>query len=100
MKNAIISAEKLNLIFETADDDVVALKDVSLNIDEGEFVSFIGPSGCGKTTFLRAIASLEKPTSGKLTVNGSSPEDARKNRAYGYVFKLLDYTLGGIFTGM
>ena len=87
MKNAIISAEKLNLIFETADDDVVALKDVSLNIDEGEFVSFIGPSGCGKTTFLRAIASLEKPTSGKLTVNGSSPEDARKNRAYGYVFQ-------------
>ena len=87
MKNAIISAEKLNLIFKTADDDVVALKDVSLNIDEGEFVSFIGPSGCGKTTFLRAIASLEKPTSGKLTVNGSSPEDARKNRAYGYVFQ-------------
>ena len=84
MKNAIISAEKLNLIFETVDDDVVALKDVSLNIDKGEFVSFIGPSGCGKTTFLRAIASLEKPTSGNLTVNGLSPEDARKNRAYGF----------------
>ena len=40
-----------------------------------------------KNNFLRAIASLEKPTSGKLTVNGSSPEDARKNRAYGYVFQ-------------
>ena len=87
MKNAIISAEKLNLIFETADDDVVALKDVSLNIDKGEFVSFIGPSGCGKTTFLRAIASLEKPSSGNLSVNGLSPEEARKKRAYGYVFQ-------------
>ena len=87
MKNTIISADKLNLIFETADDNIVALKDVTLNINKGEFVSFIGPSGCGKTTFLRAIASLEKPTSGNLTVNGLSPEDARKNRAYGYVFQ-------------
>ena len=87
MKNTIISADKLNLIFETADDNIVALKDVTLNINKGEFVSFIGPSGCGKTTFLRAIASLEKPTSGNLMVNGMSPEDARKSRAYGYVFQ-------------
>ncbi|MGQ3280628.1 MAG: ABC transporter ATP-binding protein, partial [Shinella sp.] len=53
----------------------------------GDFVSFIGPSGCGKTTFLRVIADLEKPTSGTITVNGLSPEDARKRRAYGYVFQ-------------
>ena len=87
MSNAIISAEKLNLVFETADDDVIALKDVSLDINKGEFVSFIGPSGCGKTTFLRAIASLEQPTSGNLMVNGMSPEEARKSRSYGYVFQ-------------
>jgi NitT/TauT family transport system ATP-binding protein len=45
------------------------------------------PSGCGKTTFLRVIADLEKPTSGTITVNGLSPEEARKRRAYGYVFQ-------------
>ena len=87
MSNAIISAEKLILVFETADDDVIALKDISLDIKKGEFVSFIGPSGCGKTTFLRAIASLEQPTSGNLMVNGMSPEEARKSRSYGYVFQ-------------
>ena len=53
----------------------------------GEFVSFIGPSGCGKTTFLRTVAALEKPTSGQVLVNGVSPDEARTNRAYGYVFQ-------------
>ncbi|HEY0853788.1 MAG TPA: ABC transporter ATP-binding protein, partial [Devosia sp.] len=45
------------------------------------------PSGCGKTTFLRVMADLEQPTSGTITVNGTSPSDARLNRAYGYVFQ-------------
>ena len=58
-----------------------------MDIKKGEFVSFIGPSGCGKTTLLRAIAALEKPNSGSLTVNGMSPEEARQQRAYGYVFQ-------------
>jgi len=83
----VIEAQTLDLTFQTNDGPVHALKDVNLTIDKGEFVSFIGPSGCGKTTFLRCIAALETPTGGTLTVNGMTPDEARRNRAYGYVFQ-------------
>lgn len=83
----VIEARDLNLVFQTGDGPVHALKDVNLTINRGEFVSFIGPSGCGKTTFLRAIAALETPTGGTLTVNGMTPDQARQARAYGYVFQ-------------
>ncbi len=83
----VISAKNLSLTFQTNDGPVHALKDVTLDIEKGDFVSFIGPSGCGKTTLLRVMADLEKPTSGEITVNGVSPEEARKARAYGYVFQ-------------
>lgn len=85
--NAVIEARELDLTFQTNDGPVQALKDVTLTIEKGEFVSFIGPSGCGKTTFLRVMAALEQPTGGSITVNGMSPEDARRERAYGYVFQ-------------
>jgi len=84
---AVIEARGLDLTFETSDGPVQALKDVSISIEKGDFVSFIGPSGCGKTTFLRAVAALEHPTAGTLSVNGMSPDEARQARAYGYVFQ-------------
>ena len=83
----VIEAKDLNLVFHTNDGPVHALKDVNLTINKGDFVSFIGPSGCGKTTFLRAVAALEHPTGGTLTVNGMTPDEARQKRAYGYVFQ-------------
>jgi NitT/TauT family transport system ATP-binding protein len=85
--NSVIHAEKLNLVFQTNDGSVHALKDIDLTINKGDFVSFIGPSGCGKTTFLRVIADLEQPTGGTISVNGMTPQQAREARAYGYVFQ-------------
>lgn len=64
LNETVIEASNLDLTFETNDGPVQALKDVNLQINKGEFVSFIGPSGCGKTTLLRVIAALEHPTGG------------------------------------
>ena len=86
-RDPVIEARSLNLTFATNDGPVHALSDVNLTINKGDFVSFIGPSGCGKTTFLRALAALEKPTSGAIRVNGLTPDEARQKRAYGYVFQ-------------
>src|SRR3546814_13939885 len=82
-----VCSSDLSLTFETADGPVLALAEVSLTIRAGDFVSFIGPSGCGKTTLLRVIADLERQTAGRIAVNGVTPEAARLQRAYGYVFQ-------------
>ncbi|WP_350334287.1 ABC transporter ATP-binding protein [Coralliovum pocilloporae] len=99
MNTTVIAAKNLSLTFQTNDGPVHALSDVSLDIEQGDFVSFIGPSGCGKTTFLRVMADLEQPTDGSITVNGVSPHDARLARAYGYVFQAAGLypwrTIGG-----
>lgn len=99
MAAPVISAKDLDLTFQTNDGPVHALKGVSLDIEKGDFVSFIGPSGCGKTTFLRCMADLETPTGGSITVNGVSAAEARKARAYGYVFQAAGLypwrTIGG-----
>jgi NitT/TauT family transport system ATP-binding protein len=87
MDHPVVHAKNISLVFQTADAPVIALSGIDLTIERGEFVSLIGPSGCGKTTLLRVIADLERATSGVITVNGVSPEQARLDRAYGYVFQ-------------
>ena len=84
---AVVEARNVGIVFDASGRRTVALEEVDLAIRRGDFVSLIGPSGCGKTTFLRAIADLVRPSSGILTVNGSTPEQARLDRAYGYVFQ-------------
>jgi NitT/TauT family transport system ATP-binding protein len=68
-------------------DGVVALEDVGLEIQPGEFISLIGPSGCGKSTLLRVVGDLIQPTSGTVEVNGKPARQARIDRDYGIVFQ-------------
>jgi NitT/TauT family transport system ATP-binding protein len=65
----------------------VALQDIDLQIERGEFVSLIGPSGCGKSTLLRVIGDLIEPSRGTATVNGKSARQARQHHDYGIVFQ-------------
>jgi len=83
-----ISAEGVNKIFNpNTEEQVIALKDIDLEIQAGEFISLIGPSGCGKSTLMRLVADLLQPTSGDLKVNGKTPAQARLDRDYGMVFQ-------------
>src|SRR4030088_1907701 len=84
-----VDVRNVSLTFETSDGKVDALSNVSLQIADGEFVSFIGPSGCGKSTMLRLIADLQQPTSGKLLDQGMSAEQARLERRYGYILQWI-----------
>jgi NitT/TauT family transport system ATP-binding protein len=88
---AFISAQNLAKRFGGAD-GLTALENVSLDIEEHEFVSVLGPSGCGKSTFLRCLAGLDPPTSGTLTLAGSPI--VRPPERLGIVFQrdtLLDW---------
>jgi NitT/TauT family transport system ATP-binding protein len=84
---AAVRADGVSVAFEARGQSTLALSGVDLSIQTGEFVSLIGPSGCGKTTLLRAIADLERVTAGQLLIHGITAAQARKNRAYGYVFQ-------------
>jgi spermidine/putrescine transport system ATP-binding protein len=64
--NAMVKLENLSKHFG----DVIAVDNIHLEIDEGEFVTLLGPSGCGKTTTMRMIAGLEMPTSGSVSIGG------------------------------
>lgn len=64
------------------------VKDFNLEIDKGEFISFLGPSGCGKTTVLRMIAGFETPTSGSIIIDGNDVTKLQPNRRrIGMVFQ-------------
>ena len=69
------------------DNPVVALQDVSLDIPAGEFLAIVGPSGCGKSTMLRVVSGLLKPTVGTVSVHGKTPEQARRDVEFGFVFQ-------------
>ena len=82
----MIVLDEIFKVFHARDGAKVnALKNVSLTIDEREFITIVGPSGCGKSTLLRLVSGLIKPTSGTITINGSSVKEPRQDT--GIVFQ-------------
>lgn len=76
MSSAFLSLEGVHKQFG----DVVVVDNFNLDIEKGEFVSFLGPSGCGKTTTLRMVAGFEIPTSGRITLDGKDITAMAPNR--------------------
>jgi NitT/TauT family transport system ATP-binding protein len=65
-----VAVKDFGLSYDTLEGAVEAVRDASIHVDPGEFVSIIGPSGCGKSTLLNAVAGFLKPTRGEVAVDG------------------------------
>jgi NitT/TauT family transport system ATP-binding protein len=88
MNPTVVEITNVDKVFNTGKaNQVDALKNISLTVSAGQFVSLIGPSGCGKSTLLRLIADLSQPTGGHITVNGKSAQQARRDLDYGMAFQ-------------
>lgn len=87
-----VSVVDTSKVYKSPRGDVVALKNINLEIGEAEFVSILGPSGCGKSTLLKCIAGLERATNGEIRVSGKPLDGPPKD--LGVVFQrdlLLDW---------
>jgi NitT/TauT family transport system ATP-binding protein len=82
-----VDLEGVAMHFATPSGVLQALDGVSLSVRARAFVSLLGPSGCGKSTLLRLVADVLQPSAGSIRVAGTTPEAARKRRAFGFVFQ-------------
>lgn len=93
----ILRIEGLSKIYGKGENKVEALKDVSLSVNKGEFVAIVGASGSGKSTLLHLIGGLDRPTAGKVIIDGESIYDYKeeklaifRRRKIGFVFQFFN----------
>ncbi len=82
-----IELDGVSMHFAAPSGSIQALDNVSLSVQPREFVALLGPSGCGKSTLLRLVSDVLTPTAGSIRVANTTPEGARKSRAFGFVFQ-------------
>ena len=92
----MIHLEQIQKVYRTDRIETVALADINLHIEQGEFVSIMGPSGCGKSTLLNLMGLLDEPSDGKIRLNDTWVESYRdrdlakmRNRDIGFIFQTL-----------
>lgn len=91
---SIITLKEISKVYRTNEIETVALENVNLNVEKGEFISIMGPSGCGKSTLLNIIGLLDTPNTGTVEINGTltgKMKDAQladfRNHNLGFVFQ-------------
>ncbi|MDR2084778.1 MAG: ABC transporter ATP-binding protein [Bacteroidales bacterium] len=90
----MIKLESISKIYRTKEVETLALENVNLEVDAGEFISIMGPSGCGKSTLLNITGLLDEPTSGKVCINDTITDNMKdaelaefRNKTLGFVFQ-------------
>ena len=94
---ALVELRNVSKIYHLGGEEIRALDDLSLDIQEGEFISIIGPSGSGKSTLMHILGCLDSPTSGTIKLDGTMIHDASprelariRNRKIGFVFQFFN----------
>ena len=70
----VLEVKNVTKKYQNKEGEILAIQDINLRVNQGEFVSIIGPSGCGKSTLLSIIAGLERKTSGEIYIEGEKCE--------------------------
>lgn len=94
MSRTVIEAKELSKIYKTAGEELAALKQINLKVDAGESLAIVGKSGSGKSTLMHVLATLDRPTSGSLKINGQEVTSYKttqlerlRNKSFGFVFQ-------------
>jgi putative ABC transport system ATP-binding protein len=93
MSELVLETEKLDKVYKLGGRQVRALSDVNLQVKKGDFISIMGPSGCGKTTLLNMLGCLDKPTYGKVILDGVDITKVPEKNLY----KIRKYKVGFVF---
>jgi NitT/TauT family transport system ATP-binding protein len=85
LSEALLVVDNLTKVYANDSQEVVALKDISVSVEKGQFISIVGPSGCGKTTLLEILCGLRPPSSGSVKIQGETVTGP--HRSIGIVFQ-------------